>query len=771
MKNISKNNRMLLLCLLLIFFISLIVTLSNLGWHKSFIGDDVGISCHFPDKLIKFFYYTWNRLYAPGKTAVTNIFGFLWGNFIFGLFKLGFNPILIERLIYFLFFLISGLSSFFLLTLLLKKFSNITNKKAIYLGAFTGSLLYMLNHFTMHIASFPVGSYHLSYMLLPLILALFIYNLQIKTSFFSISLFLITFLFLLNGNPSNTLSIVFFLITYLLFFINQIKKSPTKPILFLTLSFVLILFLCSYIYLPIIGLKSNPYGKLAFTQDFINSMDFNSLRTSFLNLFRLAGLNTWPNCSHYNLYTQNVLFIFSGYLIPILAIASLFIRKGRKIKFFFGLVIVIVLFFAKGTHPPFEKIFLFVSSKIPYFEMYRAVYYKFVFYIALSYSVLIAFFISQSFCLLKKHYNGKIRYTVLLVPFIILLYNKPFFTKDVVPRDFLTVIPQEYIELGDVIKGDPADFKILSLPPAPGGRGLLLKWDNDNLYVGAYPDILFFNNSVLDSYWFITYKILPGTSWGDIKFEENVDSILDYTKLLNIKYIFLHKDFVERYDFKSGGGLKILNGKLRAKIIESIFKQQKDVELVEDSKYYTLYKLSNNYFFPHIYSATSLAFDDVDIDMLKITKEEPRITFKKINPTKYLVKVEGAKSPFWLVFSESFHKQWRLYQIPDTRYQIPDEIIAEYPNLRVKEARHTMRFTPEDMRYLFKKPLEAEHRLVNGYANGWYIEPDRLGEDPAFAIYFFPQSFFYLGLGISGLSLLLICLGYLGFSLCRRKSS
>jgi len=137
-------------------------------------------------------------------------------------------------------------------------------------------------------------------------------------------------------------------------------------------------------------------------------------------------------------------------------------------------------------------------------------------------------------------------------------------------------------------------------------------------------------------------------------------------------------------------------------------------------------------------------------------RKEPEITFKKINPTKYLVKVGGAKAPFWLVFSESFHKQWRLYQMTDNRREMTEDIVAEYPHLKVKEAKHLQRFTPEDIKFLFKKPLKAEHHLVNGYANGWYIEPKELGlgQDFTLVLYFWPQSLFYLGLGISGLTLI-----------------
>ena len=93
--------------------------------------------------------------------------------------------------------------------------------------------------------------------------------------------------------------------------------------------------------------------------------------------------------------------------------------------------------------------------------------------------------------------------------------------------------------------------------------------------------------------------------------------------------------------------------------------------------------------------------------------------------------------------------------------------MADYPKLKVKEAKHLVKFTPQDVRYLFKKPLDAEHHLVNGYANGWYVEPGKLGlgEDFTLVMYFWPQTLFYLGLGISGATLL----GCIGYLLWRRR--
>ncbi len=176
-------------------------------------------------------------------------------------------------------------------------------------------------------------------------------------------------------------------------------------------------------------------------------------------------------------------------------------------------------------------------------------------------------------------------------------------------------------------------------------------------------------------------------------------------------------------------------------------------------------KLDNPYFdieWVIIEPATSNSHKDLD--------QAPEITFKRINPTKYLVKIDKAKRPFWLIFSESFNDKWKLYGLKAQGSKIKglfDEIIMDYPKLKVKEARHITAFTPQDLGLLFQRPIGAPHRLVNGYANGWYIDPKdvNLGEDFALVLYFWPQNLFYLGLIISGITLI-GCICYL----IRRKN-
>ncbi len=178
----------------------------------------------------------------------------------------------------------------------------------------------------------------------------------------------------------------------------------------------------------------------------------------------------------------------------------------------------------------------------------------------------------------------------------------------------------------------------------------------------------------------------------------------------------------------------------------------------------------------------------------RITRKMPRIEFVKINPTKYRIKVTGAREPYTLVFSESFHKGWHLYlknQLTNSKIngltnylmrmlgKIGEKItglflknrgygeeVASYFDGEIKEGTHRMTFLePATFETWGKKPIaEDRHYLVNGYANSWYIKPSDVGgrENYELIVEFWPQRLFYIGLAIS-LATLISSLGYLGY--------
>jgi len=146
----------------------------------------------------------------------------------------------------------------------------------------------------------------------------------------------------------------------------------------------------------------------------------------------------------------------------------------------------------------------------------------------------------------------------------------------------------------------------------------------------------------------------------------------------------------------------------------------------------------------------------------KETLVEPRaITFDLVNPTKKLVHIKGATTPFFLAMSESYHDKWQLQMNNDkvqgrldswVPFVSPDRVADEY------------------------------HYKLNDFLNGWYIEPATMCKegnmactlnadgsyDMEMVIEFFPQRWFYLGLLISGTTLA-GCLGYLGYDFVRRR--
>lgn len=97
----------------------------------------------------------------------------------------------------------------------------------------------------------------------------------------------------------------------------------------------------------------------------------------------------------------------------------------------------------------------------------------------------------------------------------------------------------------------------------------------------------------------------------------------------------------------------------------------------------------------------------------------PQISFTKINPTKFIVRISNAEQPYFLVFGESYSPQWKI-SVKETG-----------------EKNRTVSF--------------HDHLVVNNYANGWFI--DKTGSYDVIVEYY-PQKIFYFGLLLSGASII-----------------
>ncbi len=131
-----------------------------------------------------------------------------------------------------------------------------------------------------------------------------------------------------------------------------------------------------------------------------------------------------------------------------------------------------------------------------------------------------------------------------------------------------------------------------------------------------------------------------------------------------------------------------------------------------------------------------------------------------VNPTKKLIHITGAKTPFYLSMSEAFHPQWRL-ELNNGKVQgINSWVPTAKPNAVAAD----------------------QHFKLDDFLNGWYVDPAALCKQNAqgckqnadgsydleMVAEFTPQRWFYVG-GIVSATTLAVCLGYLGTLWYRKR--
>ncbi len=139
----------------------------------------------------------------------------------------------------------------------------------------------------------------------------------------------------------------------------------------------------------------------------------------------------------------------------------------------------------------------------------------------------------------------------------------------------------------------------------------------------------------------------------------------------------------------------------------------------------------------------------------------PKISFKRINPTKYAVHIENATNPFMLIFGENFNPAWKIYYPKDSQViqEFNNTNSVNYFNSQVSDySLNDYILDPLLLTSFFAKKLPEEyHYKTNGYSNGWYI--NRTGSYDLI-IEYNPQRLVYLGVLISGISVA-TCIFYL----------
>ena len=156
----------------------------------------------------------------------------------------------------------------------------------------------------------------------------------------------------------------------------------------------------------------------------------------------------------------------------------------------------------------------------------------------------------------------------------------------------------------------------------------------------------------------------------------------------------------------------------------------------------------------------------------------PSITFTRINPTKYEVKVHNAAFPFTLILFNQFNREWRLVDVTqDTDTiralfsrsvaAIAKTVVGVFEKENIRNDNPILLYFNDDIKEIISKDVfinektfetwgkeeigRYKHFPVNGFANAWYIEPSDMGNktDYSLTIEMSSQKLLYAGLLIS----------------------
>ena len=627
--------------------------------------------------------------------------------FLSGLFGLsGFNSNIADKFLVFLpIIIILPLSSF----LLVRK---ITRSD---IGGFIGSLVFSYN--TYFLAINTVGHEYLTVAagLAVLSLYFFIKTLETKKKFYAT----ITGLFFFLSSAYDlrmSYIIVWLTIFYFLFFGNlsfNLKKI-FRSLKLITLPILICLLLSSFWILPLFNvgsLSQNEYlNRGLFGNGFWNLSNSITLFHPFWN----GQIPQWFIINKVPLYF---------WLIPVFAVLGLITNFKNKQVLFFGFVFILGIFLGKQSEFPFQNIYSWLFDNLIGFKAFREAS-KFYFVTAIGYSVLIGAFSTKLWQLrLNNKYSNYLKSCLLFIIALIFIFNtKPIITGEISTMFVPRYIPEDYLKFNEFIVKQPEYFRTLWVP-------ISRYWSNVNL---QHPSINY--DSIFSTFW---QKYLINNSVKDSNKNKLIPLFysVNFSQLLNltsIKYIGVPLEEDHKFEdiFLNYGGNRqqYIDNLNKVKFLKRVNVGARELIVYENKGYR-----------PHIYKT---------IEKETIYKEIPfeNVDFQFRNPTEYKISLKNIKSSTFVNFSEAFHQDWRVR-------------VGEFNWFKVLTEKNY--FIPN--KYHYKNDAQLNSFLIdpNVICRDYECKKNPDGSyDLNLTLFFSPQSYFYLGLTISGLTLF-GCLSYL----------
>lgn len=590
---------------------------------------------------------------------------------------------------------------------------------------------------------------------------------------------------------------------------------------------IILLFLSVYLILPQLvfvsyynSTKYDVHIKAGY-KDVGQLMDFGDASLQHMLKLHKDSLNL--NEEAKDKYNSSALINLLSYFFVILIIANIAIVKSanndnKKYQYILSILLIIYLFFAAGSNPPFGFFYQYLVESFSLLAFLRTTAGA-TFFLSLLYALLLFSVVANQ----KKIKIQNFIFTFLMIAICIVGYpiiNGETYknVKVVSPNTDITkrgiVIPQDYFDIQKKIDSIKADVKILYTNPEISY--IAADWGYfgvpiyDFMYNANNVDCINIKTPLLYNVGFILNdksSLYPqncpiATSGKDVVAQTNFIELSRIPKELSLPHFYIPQT--------------IITTSQSAEVFSKTA-SQKDYNN-RSAIYFNDQNVVSN-----ILSGDKSSVLTPSIINRKTVNNTPIVEFKKINPTKYRVIIHGAKDNFPLIFLESFHDGWKAYLVKNYK----DDKIAsnDLVNYKIFDGNEDSQATTDELKsfidkgYIsapgdlkgknidfvsknfqgtiqndnlpsgtfyetwFKKPVNdnLNHRLVNGYANSWDINPEDIcfdkvncfknadgSYDMELVVEFWPQKAFYAGLFISGATFA-GCLLYIGYDFYRRR--
>lgn len=589
---------------LCIFFLLSLIPFYWLQGHPIGYGD-TGLMAFFynSEYLSGVYRYTWLSQYLTGYFAAQRISLLPLSGFFSLLTFFGLNTYIQQALTYFIVLFVS-MTFFYLFVYGL--FDYKTEKKLI---ATLSAIFYAFNSLVM-INYWYFGV--LSIYLLPFIpITLHLFSIGLKRQKFVYSILMsliISFFSIVFFNPAFVIPMIMILA---LFFIWKVilswkNKAIVKKLFIYSIGLTILAFLMNlWFILPSLSAANTFYSYATAAENPLQTLKSVSYSTDFQALFRLLPLTLSSGIWAYNdppwrWAYNNPFFVFLGFLITIVALLSPF-KRDRHILFF-TLMFIVGLFLCLGLNSPFGFIFEWMFKNIPFFDMFRSPYNKFMPFLLVSYTVLFGYGVTTLYGAIKNKLSVKMAKLVVIVMMILMcvIYVFPMWTGNVVNTPItirgneissFVEVPSYYQNIAEYFQKDPTDYRILSLPLRPS---TYVGFDWQYGYDGPdYTWLLYKHDTIsyLDNNYDPSAQIISGLT------ERNLTNALyEMAALFSVKYVVIQHD-VDIVHGNYGG--KPLTNQQELSLILS----QSNLTFIDSFGKLDLYKVDDQYVSPLIYSS------------------------------------------------------------------------------------------------------------------------------------------------------------------------